>query len=271
MKATDRAILVAVGAAALLAAFWFLVLSPKRAEVSELGGQISELRTSVAAAQQKAATAQQAKAEYRANYHSLVVLGKAVPSEEDTSSLLVQIQALAARSGISFDALKLSDSANAAPATAASETTADSGAPSSGDTGETVPAEQPTPAPATETAAANLPLGATVGSAGLPVMPYDLTFSGDFFQVADFVDGLNKLVQEQRSRVVADGRLLTIDGFSLGPDDAKPLPHLVANLHVTTYVAPGDQGAIAGAAPAAPAAALEPSTATPTSSPTTGP
>ena len=49
-------------------------------------------------------------------------------------------------------------------------------------------------APATETAAANLPIGATVGSAGLPTLPYDLDFKGNFFQVADFVSGLDELI-----------------------------------------------------------------------------
>jgi Tfp pilus assembly protein PilO len=272
MKASDRTILFAVGGVALVAAFWLLVLSPKRAEVSDLGAEVSQLQASVSAAEQESTVAEQAKKDYGSNYHRLVVLGKAVPSEEDTSSLLVQVQALAARSGISFDALKLSDTADAAaPATAAAETTADQSSPAPTDTGEAVPAEQAVPAAATEASAATLPLGATVGSAGLPVMPYDLTFSGDFFQVADFVNGLNKLVRTQSSGIGVDGRLLTIDGFSLGPDDQKPLPHLVANLHVTTYVAPGDQAATPGAAATAPTEAVPPNAATPTSNTTVSP
>jgi Tfp pilus assembly protein PilO len=272
MKASDRAILFAVAGVALIAVFWLLVLSPKRAEVSDLGAHVSELRASVSAAEQEAATAEQAKSDYAANYHNLVVLGKAVPSEEDTSSLLVQIQALAARSGIGFDALNLSDSSDqAAPPTAASQTTADPSASDSTGSGEAVPAEQPTTVPATEAAAATLPLGATVGSAGLPVMPYDLTFNGDFFQVADFIQGLNKLVRTQSAGIGVDGRLLTIDGFSLGPDEQKPLPHLVASLHVTSYVAPGDQAGSPAAAPAAPTEAVPPSTATPASNTTISP
>jgi Tfp pilus assembly protein PilO len=272
MKSSDRAILFAVGGVALVAAFWLLVLSPKRAEVSDLGAKVSELQASVSAAEQESTTAEQAKQDYPSNYHRLVVLGKAVPSEEDTSSLLVQVQALAARSGISFDALKLSDTSDAeAPPTAAAETTADSSSTTPPSTGEAVPTEQTAAAPATEATAATLPLGATVGSAGLPVMPYDLTFSGDFFQVADFVNGLNKLVRTQSSGIGVDGRLLTIDGFSLGPDEQKPLPHLVANLHVTTFVAPGDQAASPAAAAAAPTEAVPPTAATPASNTTVSP
>ena len=32
------------------------------------------------------------------------------------------------------------------------------------------------------------PLGASVGPAGLATMPYEVTFKGDFFAIADFLD-----------------------------------------------------------------------------------
>ena len=60
-----------------------------------------------------------------------------------------------------------------------------------------------------------LPLGAAVGSAGLPTMPYDLTFTGDFFDIADFMAGLDAMVKVDGKGIGVDGRLLTIDGFSL--------------------------------------------------------
>ena len=52
-----------------------------------------------------------------------------------------------------------------------------------------------TTVPATESAAAVLPLGAAVGLAGLPTMPYDLIFTGDFFDIADFMAGLDRMVK----------------------------------------------------------------------------
>jgi Tfp pilus assembly protein PilO len=285
MKATDRAIVLGILILGLVVAFWLLVLAPKRAEVSDLDGQISDLRTSLASAEQTAAAAEQAQDDYASNYHDLVVLGKAVPPEEDTSSLLVQIQTLAERAGISFDAIKLSETGDAAPPPPASETTADQ---SSGDSGaaagdasrSAASADAATPetastltgsVPATEAAAAPLPLGATVGTAGLPVMPYDLHFRGDFFQVADFIQGLDDLVQSESAGVGVDGRLLTIDGFSFGPDEQAGFPHLVASLHVTSYVAPADQGLTAGATPSAPAGAVPADPVTTTSTPTPSP
>ena len=94
-----------------------------------------------------------------------MLLGKAVPADEDTSSLIVQIDEIAKESGVDFRALTLDQGAGAAAAPAAP---APAPAP-------TDPAAAGTPtaaAPATEAAASRLPIGATVGAAGLPVMPY---------------------------------------------------------------------------------------------------
>jgi Tfp pilus assembly protein PilO len=287
MKASDRAVVFGVLLAALIVGFWLLVLSPKRAEVSRLDDELTDARAALASAEQAATAAEQAKTRYADNYHQLVVLGKAVPAEEDTSSLLVQIQALADHSGIQFDSIELSETGEGStPPPPATETTADSSSAGTGDSGTDVgdsaaggdETAAPVSAPATEAAAASLPLGATVGTAGLPVMPYDLHFTGDFFQVADFIKGLDALVQSESPGIGVDGRLMTIDGFALSPDKVRGLPHLVVTLHTTTYVAPAGEGLTpVGSTPTEPAtptdgapvptAAETPATtATPTSS-----
>jgi Tfp pilus assembly protein PilO len=112
------------------------------------------------------------------------------------------------------------------------------------------------PTAATESTAANLPLGASVGAAGLPTMPYDLSFEGSYFDVANFLKGVDDLVHlRQSGQVAADGRLLTIDGFSLTPqDETNPSnPTLDVKLSVTSFVTPSDQGLTAGATPGGPA------------------
>jgi hypothetical protein len=124
--------------------------------------------------------------------------------------------------------------------------------------------------PPTEAEAALLPLGATVGSAGLAVMPYNLIFTGSFFQVADFIQGIDSMVLPGQSEVSVDGRLVTLDGFSLTEDPGAGFPSLTANFSVTTYLVPPDQGVTAGASstsPATPAATAAPETsaATPSS------
>lgn len=90
-------------------------------------------------------------------------------------------------------------------------------------------------------------------------MPYALSFRGDFFELADFIKGLDRLVKTENEKVAVDGRLITIDGFALKPDPSFGFPHLEAAFGITTYLTPPDQGLTAGASPSGPA----PSTATP--------
>jgi Tfp pilus assembly protein PilO len=111
-----------------------------------------------------------------------------------------------------------------------------------------------------------------VGSAGLPTMPYDLTFDGTYFQVANFLKGVDDLVHMRgSSQVAANGRLLTIDGFSLAPgqDSVARDPTLNVKLAVTSYVTPSDQGLTAGASPSGPSSSLTQPQAQPASAPVT--
>jgi Tfp pilus assembly protein PilO len=298
VKRSDRLIVIGLGLAGLLAAFWFLAVAPKREKLSELDDEITSLEASVAEQEQVAAFAEEAKADYERDYHRLVVLGKAIPGDDDSASLIDQTQSLADRTKVDFRTLVLAaPQAETAPP-AATQTTAESspsGTPTSdtgGEAGATEGASAGTegtapaageaasaPAttaavPATETAAAALPIGATVGSAGLPVLPYDLSFSGGFFEIADFMSSLDGMVSIDSKGIGVDGRLVTVDGFTLIGDQEKGFPHLNANLRVTTYVAPADQGATAGATPTEPApvpgAPAAPAAPTTTSAPGAG-
>lgn len=245
MKSSDRTILIAVAAIGVVAAFWFFGLSPKRAELAELDQDLTALEASVAEQEQLIALGEQAKTGYRRNYQRLIVLGKAVPGDDDAASLLVQTSTLARKAEIDFRTLTLVEGEGEAPTpAAATETTVDGAEP-----GATA---APVAAPATEASAAGLPIGATVGAAGLPVMPYDVKFHGDFFQVADFLASIDKMVDPDGGTLGVDGRLITVDGFALTPDPKKGFPHLAADLHVTTYVTPADQGLTGGATPTTP-------------------
>src|SRR5262249_31691281 len=122
-------------------------------------------------------------------------------------------------------------------------------------------------APATETAAANLPIGAIVGPGDLATMPYNLNFTGSYFQVAKFIQGVDDLIRTHgTTQVAADGRLLTIDGFSLSePQGTGSNPTLNVAISVTSYVAPASQGLTAGATPSGPADSLTQPQTQPTS------
>ena len=266
MKGSDKAVVMGVIVAIVLAGFYFKVVSPKREKASSLSTDITMLQSQIAEQQQVAQFAEDARQHFPAYYGRLVVLGKAVPSDADTPSLLVQLNTLAERTGVEFNGLELSadsgSASTAAPAAPPTTTPSDGTTPSdSSSTSSSAPtAGTTTPTAATEATAANLPLGATVGTAGLPVMPYDLTFEGSYFDVANFLKGIDDLVHMRGTgQVSADGRLLTVGGFSLAPAENEtpgPNPKLEVSLSVTSYVTPSDQGATAGASPSGPGSSL---------------
>ena len=267
MKASDRAVLFALLVVGAMAAFWFLLVAPKRDEVTALDSEIATLQTSVEQQEQLALVAEQAEQDYPSNYHRLVVLGKAVPTDSDTSSLFVELDEIASAADVEFTSIQLSESDTAPAPAPASQTTVDGGA-GAGQSSESAQAAPVSTPVATEASAAALPIGATIGSAGLPVMPYTIELTGDFFQIADFLASVDSLVRTTEKRPLADGRLITVDGFNLAMNQAKGYPVLDATLSVTTYVTPADQGATAGATPQAPAPTTPTTTApTPTSAP----
>jgi hypothetical protein len=226
MSSNDRTILLVVPLVAALVAFWFLLVAPKRDEAKKLDDQVVQLQTSVSTQEAAIESGKKARKNFPRDYHRLVVLGKAVPADDETASFLVQIQRIANDTGIQFRAIKASSGGGATPTTTA---------------------------PATEGSAALLPIGASVGAAGLPTMPYTLIFTGgDFFQIADFIDGLDRLVNTKKGRIASDGRLVTVNSFDLAPSAARPFPLLLSTLDVTTYVTPADQGVTAGATPTGP-------------------
>ncbi len=262
MSASNRNLLVILGGLALVAAFWFMILGPKRDKAAELGSKVDELEKSVAAEKDRAEFAEQAREEFPHNYQRLVVLGKAVPENADTASYLVQMSEIADQAGVDFRGIELDDSAGAA-APAAQPGVGAAPPATSQPSAEAAPGEEPQPASAaspaaapapTEATASTLPIGATIGPAGLPLQRYKLNFSGDFFNVSSFVQGLDRMVSDTGGRVVVDGRLTTIDGFALTADKKDGLPKLNASFIVTTFLTPPEQGLTAGATPTAPPA-----------------
>jgi Tfp pilus assembly protein PilO len=295
MKGTDRIVLISLAIVGLLAAFYFMVLSPKREEASKLGDEVTQLQASIDQQNQIAQEAEQTRKEFPRHYSRLVVLGKAVPEDADTASMLVQLSGIAGRTGVDFRGIALGQgagegssttsasstttaaatgtatpaasgttttpSSGTAPSSSTSGTTGTTTTPSSGTSGDSASGSaastspSPAPAPATEAAAATLPIGAKVGPAGLPTLPYDLSFTGTFFDVANFMAGVDSMVETRDGQVAANGRLLTVDGFSLSKPTLGANPKLQVAFSVTSYTVPAEQGLTGGAAPGGPAPA----------------
>ena len=202
----NMTIVGAVAIVVLALVFWTQLLGPEREEAATLAGQIETTEASLASHRAEVEAAEAARKRFPTEYERLVVLGKAIPGGDETASLFVQLNGLADRSGVRFNNLELSSEGGGGGGE-------ESAAPASSAGGE--------PASATEVAASLLPLGASIGPAGLAVMPYTLTFEGDFFQIADFIEQLDKLVKTQNEKVLVDGRLITVNGFSLAPETMK--------------------------------------------------
>jgi Tfp pilus assembly protein PilO len=237
MTQTTKTVIAAAIVVILAGGFYLLFLGPKRTEASELSEQLTGLQSEVAAEKTKATEARAAKREFPRLYRELVLQGKAVPGDAATPSLLVQLTGIGAQTKTSFDAIELNGSST-----------------------EAAPVSTLEAATPTETAASLLPLGAAVGAAGLPAMPYSMRFAGGFFGVADFLEGVDGLVETKDGHVSANGRLITIDSFELKPDsqEVEEDPRLVAEFDVTTYITPLGQGVTAGATSAGPASATTP-------------
>jgi Tfp pilus assembly protein PilO len=288
MRSNERVIFLGVAIVALAIGFYLLVLGPKRDKASELKGQVDQLHASITAAEQQASYGEQARQDFPKYYGRMVVLGKAVPAEADTASLLVQLNSVSHQTKVDLRSIALSQDGSgsgtttgattpaapptsptgAASAAASTASTASSATPTSTTASPTgaatsgaAPAAAPTgatatAAPATEASAAALPLGSVVGPAGLPTLPYSVNLWGSYFDVSNFIGKIDGLVEPVASgtQLSPDGRLLTIGGFSLQLTGTGPSPRLKADFVLNAY-STGSEGLTLGASPSAPAPA----------------
>ena len=155
---TLRILIVAVVAFGAVGGYWKLVLAPKRAQVAELDQQIATQQAKLAQTQSLIATYQGAKDEYKANYATVARLGKAVPTNDDTRSLVVQLDTAAKRSNVDFDSININ-----------------------GGGGE----------------GASVAPGA-VNAGAFSAMPFSFAFTGDFSTLGDFFSRLERFVSLQR-------------------------------------------------------------------------
>jgi hypothetical protein len=284
MKKSDRIILLVLPVTALVVGFYLLAISPKQKEIGQLDDEIATLESRVSDAEAQVTTAETARKAFPRNYAQIVSMGSAVPEDSDQATLIYDLTKAGEATGVHFRSFEVSDdgsAAEAAPAPAppatTDTTTTDSSSTDSGSSGGTTTDSTSTttsttttaPVTATETAAATLPIGATVGSAGLPVMPYKLRFSGSFFDMADFFAELDKsvdVVNDGKGDPKVDGRLMTINGFAMVGDPIHGFPLVQSSMSVNTFVVPGDQGLENGATPAGPAPVGDSSTTVNTAS-----
>ncbi len=95
------AVLGAVGAVALLAAAWFLVVAPKRAEVTRLGGEVTAAELRLADARASANRPKKSSAPVT----DVIRLAKAMPASADQPTLVLELAVLARRAGVTLGSI----------------------------------------------------------------------------------------------------------------------------------------------------------------------
>jgi hypothetical protein len=295
----DKKIMLFLVPLVLVAAYWFLLLSPKREEATAASATLTQEQDHLEAARAAASSADNAKDGFEASYATIVRLGKAIPSTVDMPSLLVQLEAAAEGTGIRFDTISAGDRIAATPAAPAEvapaeggDTTSTPAAEAGGAAAQTAPggavesannaeqtsdqgnaaAEQSGVDATTSTTASTggLPVGGgaagatavpAASPAGLETVPLTLEFEGNFFKLADFFHELKRFVRVANEDVLVSGRLVSVDSVRWA-SDTTIFPRIRAEVTATIYLSPLAQGVTAGATPTGPAPAT-PATTTP--------
>jgi len=250
----DRKVLLILVPALLAAAYWFLVLSPKRGEVAKLDESLQRVEKERDEASSRAAALENAKSTYAKDYAALVRVGKAIPASLDTPSLIVQLDQAAEGTGIRFKRIKTGERADAPPPAPPTPDSAGS-ASAPGQARDTANGAAQTSEQRSEASGAapsgGAPAGSsgTSGASGLDSVPLEFTFSGRFDELADFLHSMKRFVRVAGDNVRVKGRLLTIDGFTF---ESSTFPTLNVEVQATVYLAPKSQGTTAGATPSGP-------------------
>ena len=272
VSARDKKILMIMVPVAVVLAYWFLLLAPKREAASAAEETLQTEQATLAEAEANANTVNAAKANFARDYAAVVALGKAIPSSVDMPSLLVQLEEAAHGTGIELDGVTAGERApvesaptgtgtpttptapsgqppQSAPGAAAADAQSAADSASAGNTASDPSAAGTATAP-TDPAAA----GAAPAPSALESVSLEFKFTGEFFSLADFFHRLKRFVYVEGDKVRVRGRLMTIDGveYTADPDT---FPQLTATVQATVYLSPKTEGVTAGATPAGPQAA----------------
>ena len=239
MTRSNKILLSVVALGAAIAAFYFFVLSPKRAEVAKLDTDIAAQKAEIEQARLTLAGYEEAKRTYKKNYATLARLGKAVPADDDVRSLMVQLESTADRSGVTFEKIEMANNLGGeAPATGAT-------------------------APAAGTIAA-APGTVPVAGGVLSAMPFSFSFTGSYFDLTAFFARLEHYVSLNNAKLDSTGRLMRLESISITPSSVG-FPDMLAEINAATYLVPPVQGVDAGAPSSdAQSVGTEPGTTPPT-------
>ena len=160
--------------------YWKFDVAPKRAEAAELERKVATQQAELAQTQALIATYEGARAAYKDNYSTVVRLGKAVPSDDDTRSLVVQLDAAAKRSDVDFDTINVNGRRRRRDA--ASDDATSRRAP--------------------------------INAGAFSAMPFRFSFTGDFGTLGNFFARLERFVSLKGEEIDVSGRLMRVERSS---------------------------------------------------------
>lgn len=201
MSRTYKILLVLVVAVLAGGGYWKLALAPKRAQAAELEERVAVAEAQLTQQQALVNTYRGAQKDYKANYETVVRLGKAIPTDDDTRSLLVQLDTSAKRAGADFDAINVNGA---------------SGSSSEGGT------------PAAPGA---------VNAGAFSAMPFSFGFTGTFASLGDFFARLERFVSLKGDAIKVNGRLIRVESLTLAPAE-DGWPGMQANIGASAYIVP---------------------------------
>jgi hypothetical protein len=280
MTERDRKVMIVVVALALLGAFWFLVISPKRSALAEAKQAKADAQAQLDTAIQAETAAKTVKVEKPEAYAKLIKLGAAIPVDDDFESLLVQVNDLSDGADVEFSSLSASSAAAASGVTsavggsvcdpegtgatgaAAGATPAAPASPATGATGTTgstaqtwvgrsrekaqnAAAEAEARNQAVSCASAPTLVDLSAQAAGLDSYKYQLIFSGSYFNLTSLVCDLLAMVKTRNGKVSVTGRLLDVNTITM---TVTEFPLLNASVQLTGYSMPLTSGSAGGGA-----------------------
>jgi hypothetical protein len=296
----DRRILLILLPIVVLIAYYFLLLAPKRDDLKTARDEQHSAEAARDTAVAEAARLEHARQTFAVDYAAVVRLGKAIPDNVDSPSLLVQLDRASNGTHIDFDSITFGARGAASVPVAATPTqgpaqpngnAAAGGAPAAtGLGGATESAGNAvnsgnqastnaggtgtTSTTSTTTTTATPATGAPATTApSLDSVALTFNFTGTYFDLADFFHRLKRFVYVANNQIFVRGRLMTIDTLTFAPGAAaagatSSANKLTATVGATVYLSPKGQGVTGGATPQGPAGSTTTTTPTPAGSQT---
>jgi hypothetical protein len=215
VSARDRKLVLILAPLAAFALYWMLLLNPAMNRQASLKEPLAEAQSERDTAVARAAELESAKAGYESDYREMVKLVRAIPQSVRVADLMRELSDAADGTGIAFNNITMG--------------AANSGAAAGGSDTQSVAQMAPVD--------------------GLDAVPVQLTFTGEFFGLADLFHRMQRFVAMANHDLQIRGRLIKVDDLTLA---SSSFPDITATIGATVYMAAG------GDDPAAKATAVGP-------------